>query len=100
MLGTQKRKKRGKIERRLRRKVLEDPGPKLPAPPPSLRGAPNRASEVTAERLLAGTGAPRDRRDKTPGATAALTVVGEEPGGGASLGQGSQQQEAPKKRRL
>ena len=85
----------GKIERRLRRKVLEDPGPKQPAPPPSLRGAPYRASEVTAERRLAVTEASRDRQDEISGAMAALTVAGEEPGVGASGGKSSQQQGLP-----
>ena len=42
-----------KIERRLRRKMLEDPGPKSPAPPPSSGGAPYSTSEVTAENRLA-----------------------------------------------
>ena len=54
----------GKRERRLWRKVLEDPGPKLLAPPPSSRGTPNRDSEVTAERRLAVTEAPRERQKR------------------------------------
>ena len=85
----------GKIERRLRRKVLEDPGPKTPAPPPSSRGAPYGASEVTTERRLEVTKAPRDRQDETSGAMAALTVAGEEPVAGASGGKSSQQQGLP-----
>ena len=70
----------GKIERRLRRKVLEDPGPKPPAPPPSSRGAPNGDSEVIAERRVTVTEAPKDRQDETSGATAAPSGAGEEPG--------------------
>ena len=35
-----------KIERRLRSKILKDPGPKPPEPPPSLRGALYGASET------------------------------------------------------
>ena len=78
--------KMGKRERRLRRKVLEDPGPKLLAPPPSSRGPPNGTSKVTAERRLEVTEAPRDRQNETSGAMAALTVAGEEPGAGAPGG--------------
>ena len=106
----------GKIKRRRRRKVLEGPGPKLPAPPPSSRGAPYGTSEVTTERWLEVTEVPRDRQDETSGAMAAPTVAGEEPRGGASSGkspqqegrpgtgassgENSQQREAPGKRRL
>ena len=35
-----------KIERKLLRMIMEDPGPRPPAPPPSSRGAPYRASET------------------------------------------------------
>ena len=63
-------KRRLKIERRLQRKILEDPGtrpdlpePSLhpvlpgpgPPPPPSSWGASSIASEATAENLLSGT---------------------------------------------
>ena len=64
----------GKRERGLRRKELEDPEPRVPAPSPSSRGAPNKAREVTAERLLVGTDALRDWQDETTGA-----MEGEEP---------------------
>ena len=76
-------------KRRLRRKVMEEPGARLSAPPPSSRGAPHGANEVTAEKRLAITEAPRDRQDKTPGATAVLIVAGESPGTGASSSEGS-----------
>ena len=72
----------GKIERGLRRKVLEDPGPKLPAPPPSLRGASYGVREVTAENLLAATGELRDRQDKLSRATAGLIGAVKEAGEG------------------
>ena len=39
--------KMAKIKRRLQRKMLKTPGPKLPAPPPSSKGAPNKTSKVT-----------------------------------------------------
>ena len=81
----------GKIERRLRRKVLEDPGPRIPAQPPSSRGAPHGAREVTAKKRLSVTKAPRDRQDKTPGAMAVLIGDGELPEMGASSGEGFQQ---------
>ena len=51
-----------KIERKLRRKVLEDPGLRLSAPPPSLRGALYRASKATAENRIAVTEKLRDPR--------------------------------------
>ena len=38
-------------KRRPWRKVLEDPRPKLPAPPPSLREAPLGASEARRQRV-------------------------------------------------
>ena len=80
----------GKIEKR---KGLEDPGLKLPAPPPpSARGASYGASEVTAERWRAVTEAPRDRQEETSGAMAAHTGTGEElglPGTDASSGENS-----------
>ena len=63
---------------------MEEPGPGLSAPPPSSRGAPHGANEVTAEKRLAVTEKTRDRQDKTPGATAATIVAGEPPGTGAS----------------
>ena len=75
--------------------MLEDPGPKLPAPPPSSRGAPYGASEITTERRLEVTKAPRDRQDETSGAMAALTVAGKEPGAGASSSKSPQQQGRP-----
>ena len=84
--------KMGKRERRLRRKELEDPGSRLPAPPPPSRGAPHRDREVTAEERLAVTEALRDRQDKTTGFMAALTETGEEPGTRASSSEGAQQQ--------
>ena len=84
-----------KIERRLRRKILEDLGPRPPAPPPSSRGAPYGANEVTAENLLAVTEELRDRQDKIPGATAALYVAEEELRARASSGKSLQQQEPP-----
>ena len=71
-------------KRRLRRKVLEVPGPRLPEPPPSLRGAPHGAREVTTEKRLVVIEAPRDWHDKTPRAMAVLIVAGELPETGAS----------------
>ena len=85
----------GKTERRLRRKRVEDPSPRSPAPPPSLREPPYGAREGTAESRLAITEAPRDRQDKISGATAALVVAGEEPGARASSGKSLQQQGPP-----
>ena len=84
-----------KIERRPRRKMLEDPGPRSPAPPPSSRGTPYGASEVTAESRLVVTEALRNRQDKISGATAALGVAGEEPGARAPSGESLQQQGPP-----
>ena len=55
----------GKTERRLRRKVREDPGTEIPAPPPPSRGALYGASAVTTERRLEVTEAPRDRQGET-----------------------------------
>ena len=75
--------------------MLEDPGPRSPAPPPSSGAAPYGSSEVTAENRLAITEAPRDRQDKISGATAALVVAGEEPGARASSGKSLHQQEPP-----
>ena len=80
------------MERRLRGKVLEDPGPKIPTPPPSLRGASYKSCEVTAERQRAVTEVPKDRQDKIAKFMAALTGAGEEPGTGASSSKGAQQQ--------
>ena len=71
-----------KIERKLMRKIHEDPGPRPPAPPPSSRGASCGASEVTSENLLAATEELRDRQDKLSGATAALIVAVKEAGEG------------------
>ena len=70
--------------------MLEDHRPKLPGPPPSLRGIPNRACKVTTEGRLAVTETPRGRHDKTSGDKTTLTMAGEEPGAEASSGQGSQ----------
>ena len=75
--------------------MLEDHGPRSPAPPPSLRGTTYEASEFTAESRLAITGAPRDRQDEISGAMAALVVAGEEPGARASSGESLQQQGPP-----
>ena len=76
-----------KIETKLRRKVLEDPGPRLPAPPSSSRGAPYGAKEATAENRLAATEALRDRQNKISGAMAALIRAEEEPGARTSSGE-------------
>ena len=83
----------GKTERRLRRKRVEDPSPRSPAPPPPSGGAPYGASEVTAENRLAVTEAPRDRQDKISGPKTALTGTGEEPGARASSGENLPQRE-------
>ena len=93
-----KKGKMVKIERRSRRKMLEDPGLRAPAPPPSSRGTPYGASEVTAGSRLAITEALRNRQDKISGATAALCVAGEEPGARASSGECLQQQGPPGRR--
>ena len=42
-----------KLERKLKRKILEDPGPGPPSPPPPLWEASSIASEATAKNLLA-----------------------------------------------
>ena len=67
-----------KKERKLQRKMMEDHGPRLPAPPPSLREAPYGASEVSAENRISVTEALRDRQDKISEATAAPIGAGEE----------------------
>ena len=85
----------GKIEGRLWRKMLEDPGPRSPAPLPPWRGAPYRASEVTEENRLAVTKELRDRQDKISGTTAVLRVAEEEPGARTSSGKSPQQQGPP-----
>ena len=75
--------------------MLEGPEPRPPAPPPSARGAPYGASEVTAENLLAVTEALRDLQDKISGATAAPLVAGEELRGRDSSGKSFHQQGRP-----
>ena len=77
---------------------MEDPRPRSPARPPPSGGAPYGASEVTAENRLAVTEAPRDRQDKISGATAALTVAGEELGARAPSSEDVQQQGPPRTR--
>ena len=84
-----------KMERRLRRKMLEDPGPRSPATPPPPRGTPYGVRGVNAESRLAITEAPRDRQDQISRATAALVGAGEEPGARASSGENLQQQGPP-----
>ena len=76
--------KMGTEERRPQKKVMEDPGSKLTAPPPASGGTPQRAGEVTAKKWPAVTEAPSDRPDKTQRARAIHRVEGELPGTGAS----------------
>ena len=71
---------------------MEDSGPKSPALPPSLKGAPYGPKEVTAENWLAATEATRDRQDKISGANTALTGIGVETGVRGSSGENLQQQ--------
>ena len=74
----------GSAERRPQKKVLEDLGSKLTAPPPSSGGTPQRDREVTAKKWPGVTEAPRDRPDKTQRARAIHRAEGELPGTGAS----------------
>ena len=67
--------------------------PKPTIQPLFSKGTLNGASKVTTEGRLAVTEATRDRQDETSGAMVAFAIAGEEPGAGASSGQGSQQQE-------
>ena len=71
-----------KLERKLTRKILEDPGLKPPAPPPSSRETSYGVREVTTENLLAAAGELKDRQDKLSRATAALIVAMKEAGEG------------------
>ena len=51
----------GKRERRLWRKMLEDPGPRSPAPPRSSKGAPYGARKVRTEK-----GTRREKKGEAP----------------------------------
>ena len=66
--------------------------------PEDARGASYGANNGTAENRLAVTEAPRDRQDKISGATAALTVAGEELGARAPSSEDVQQQGPPRTR--
>ena len=83
-----------KIDRWPHRKIMEDPGPRSPAQPPALRGAPYGTIEVIAENHLAITEMLRDRQDQITGAVAAL-VDGEEPEARASQGESLQPRGQP-----
>ena len=49
------------LEKKLSRKILEDPGPGPPSPSPSSGGASSITREATAESLLAEAGELTDR---------------------------------------
>ena len=70
------------LERKLKRKTLEDPGPKPPPPPPSSWGASSIAREATAENLLADAGELMDRQDKLNEAMVKLFSAVSAAGGG------------------
>ena len=86
---------RAEIEKKPWRKRLEDLWSRPPALPPSLRGTPEGAREVTAESRIAITKAPRNRQSKISGATAVLDEAGEEPGARTFSGVSPQRQEIP-----
>ena len=61
-----------KMERQVKRKIIEGPTLRMPALPPSSGGASYEVRGVTAENLLATTRELRDRQGKLVRATAAL----------------------------
>ena len=52
------------LEKKLARKILEDPGPGPPSPPPSSGEASGTAREAMAKDLRAGAGELADRQDR------------------------------------
>ena len=65
-----------KNKRKLQRRMLEDQEPRLPAPPPSLKEASYKASEVAAESWILVT--ETLRQDEISKSTAALIGDAEE----------------------
>ena len=70
------------LGKKLSGKILEDPGPGPPSPPPSSGKAASRTREFTAEVLLAGAGELADRQEKLDKAFGKLVGAMSEAGGG------------------
>ena len=70
------------LEEKLKRKILEDPGPGPPSPPPPLWEASSIAGEATAENLLADAGELTDRQEELYEAFQHLLAAVSAAGGG------------------
>ena len=70
------------LEKKLARKILEDPGPGPPSPPPSSGEASSIARKATAESLLADAGELTDRQDQLEVAAVHLQEEVSAAGGG------------------
>ena len=82
------------LERKLSRKILEDPGPGPPSPPPSSGEASSLASRAKSEDLLANAGELADRQHKLDKACAHLQAEVAAAGGGPWEGRLDLTQEA------
>ena len=82
------------LEKKLARKVLEDPGPGPPSPPPSSGEPSGSAREAMAKNLRAEEGELVDRQDRLEQASAHLAAEVSAAGGGPWEGRLDHMEEA------